>query len=66
MLVIVFQNLADEFMFVMVYRFDDEPVVTGEIKKRAGLPRRTKFRKDVLLRQRQEVIGGVKMEALLA
>lgn len=48
---IVFQNFADKFVFVVVYRFDDEPIVTGEIEKRAGLPGGTKLRKDILLRQ---------------
>ena len=48
---VVFQNLADEFVFVVVYRFDDEPVVTREIKERAGLAGRTKLREDVLFRQ---------------
>jgi len=48
---VVFQNLADEFVFVVVYRFDDEPVVTREIKERAGLPGGTKLRENVLFRQ---------------
>jgi len=46
---IVFQNLADEFVFAVMYRFDDEPVVTGEIEERAGFPRGTKLREDVFL-----------------
>ena len=50
MLVVVFQNLADEFVFIIMYRFDDESVVAGEIEKRAGLPGGTKLREDVLLR----------------
>jgi len=49
--VVVFQNLTDEFVFVVVDCFDDEPVVTREIKERARLPRGTKFREDVLLGQ---------------
>ena len=32
-LMIVFQNLADEFVFAVVYGFDNEPVVTGEIEE---------------------------------
>ena len=30
---VIFQNLADEFVFVVVYRFDDEPIVTREIEE---------------------------------
>ena len=47
---VVFQNLADEFVFVVVYRFDDEPVVTREIEERARLARGTKLREYVLFR----------------
>ena len=61
---VVFENPADEFVFVVVYRFDDEPVVTREIKERAGLSGGTKFGENVLFRQRQEVVGGVELEAL--
>jgi len=61
---VVFQNLADEFVLVVVYRFDDEPVVTREIEERAGLPRGTKLRENVLFRQRQEVISRVEVKAL--
>ena len=49
---VVFQNLADEFVFVVVYRLDDEPVVTREIKERAGLSGGTELRENVLFRQR--------------
>jgi len=48
---VAFQNLADEFVFIMVYRFDDEPVVTGEIEERARFPRGTKLRENIFLSQ---------------
>ena len=49
-LMVVFQNLPNKFVFVVVYRFDDEPVVAGKVEKRARLPRGPKFREYVLLR----------------
>ena len=64
-LMVVFQNLADELVFVVVYRFDNEPVVTGEVEERARLPRGAKLREDVFLRQRQKIISRIKVEALL-
>lgn len=50
-LMVVFQNLADEFVFAVVYGFDNEPVVAGKIEEGARLPRGTKFRENVLLRE---------------
>lgn len=62
---VVFQNLADEFVFSVVYRFDDEPVIAGKIKERARLPGGPEFRENILLRQRKEVIRRIEVEALL-
>lgn len=64
-LMVVFQNLADELVFAVVYRFDNEPVVTGEVEERAGFPGGAKLRENVLLRQRQKIISRIKVEALL-
>ena len=47
---VVLQDLANEFVFAVVYCFDDEPVVAGKIEEGARLPRGSKFREDVLLR----------------
>jgi hypothetical protein len=47
---VVFQNLADEFVFAVVDRFDDEPVVAGEIEEGARFPRGSELRENVLLR----------------
>lgn len=63
-LVVVFQYLANEFVFAVVYRFDDEPVVAGKIEERARLPRGPEFRENVLLRQRKEVICWIEVKAL--
>jgi hypothetical protein len=64
-LMVVFQNLADKLVFVVVYRFDNEPVVTGEVEERARFARGAKLRENVLLRQRQKIISRIKVEALL-
>jgi hypothetical protein len=46
--VVVLQDLAEEFMFGVVYGFDDVFVVTGEIKEAPALSRRAELREDVL------------------
>lgn len=63
--VVVFQYLANEFVFVVVYRFDDEPVIAGKIEERTRLARGPELRENVLLRQRKEVIRRVEVKALL-
>jgi hypothetical protein len=48
--VVVFQYLAEEFVFGVVYCFDDVLVVSGEIEEATALAGRTKLGKDVLAR----------------
>ena len=48
---VAFQYIANELVFTVVYRFDDEPVVAGKIEERSRLPRGPKLRENVLLRQ---------------
>ena len=50
-LMIVFENLANEFVFSVMYCFDNEPIVTGKIEERARFPRGAKLRENVFLRQ---------------
>lgn len=50
-LMVIFQNLANELVFTVVYRFDNEPVVAGEVEERARFPGGAKLRENVLLRQ---------------
>ena len=43
MFVVVLEHAAEEFMFVVVDRLDDETVIAGEVEERAGFARRTEF-----------------------
>jgi hypothetical protein len=48
MRVVVLQDLAEEFMFGVVYGFDDVFVVSREIKEAPALARRAELGEDVL------------------
>jgi hypothetical protein len=65
-LVIILEDRPEELVLRMRDGLDDESIVTGEVKEGARLSRRPKLRQNVLGRERQEIIRGVKMEMLLA
>ena len=62
MVVVVFENLAQEFVLGVVDGFNDVFVVSGEIEEAATLSRRAKFGQDVLPCERHQIVGRVQPE----
>ena len=50
----------------MSNRLDDEAVVTGEVEEGTGFPRRSELGEYILCGEREEVISGVEVKAVLA
>lgn len=49
-------------MFGMVYGLDDVFVVAREVKEAAALTRRAQFGKDVLARERNEIVCWIQLK----
>lgn len=60
--VVVFENLAEEFVFSVMDSLDDVLVVAREIEKAAALAWRAELGKNVFTCQRDKVIGRVELE----
>lgn len=65
-LVIVFEDRPEEFVFRVGDGFDDEAIVAGKVEEGAGFAGRAELRKNVFGSEGEEVVGGVEVEVLLA
>lgn len=64
--IILLQHGKKELMLRMTDRLDYKAVVPGKVEERARLARRAQFREDVLGRQREQIVGRIKLKAVFA
>lgn len=64
--VVALQYRAEELVFCMPNRLDDEAIVTGEVEERPGFARRPELRKNILRGEGEEVVSGVQVKTVLA
>ena len=61
-----FEDVAEELVLGVVDGLDDEAVVAREVEEAARLARRAELGEDVLRGERDEVVGRVELEVVLA